>query len=137
MVSSWKAQSVLLLVHITRLSVVFSGKTVATSVAVAPIPISSEFWLSVILVANCFCTVNWQVALRLLPSCVVTLIVAVPGFRAVTRPLLLTVATLVSLEDHAIVLFVVLLGDMEATSCSVVPSTSVACVLFNEMPVAS
>lgn len=61
-------------------------------------------------------------ALRLLPSCVVTVMVAVPGFRAVTSPPLLTVATLVLLDDQAIVLFVVLLGDMVAASCNVVPS---------------
>lgn len=45
-----------------------------------------------------------------------------PGFRAVTRPPLLTVATAVLLDDHAIVLFVVLLGEMVAASCNVVPS---------------
>ena len=61
-------------------------------------------------------TVNAQVALLLLPSAVVTVIVAVPGALAVTKPLLLTVATVVLLDFHVTFLFVVLLGVTVAVS---------------------
>ena len=45
-------------------------------------------------------TVKAQVALLLLPSAVVTVMVADPGALAVTKPLLLTVATEVLLDFH-------------------------------------
>ena len=52
--------------------------------------------------------------------------VAVPADLAVTKPLLLTVATLLLLEVHVTVLLVVLLGDTVAVSCNVSPLLMVA-----------
>ena len=52
----------------------------------------------------------------LLPSAVVTVIVAVPGALAVTRPELLTVATVVLLDFHVTFLLLVLLGVTVAVS---------------------
>ncbi len=60
-------------------------------------------------VANCF-TVTLHEALRLLPSVVVAVIVAVPAETAVTLPLLFTVATDVLLDFHETVLLVASLG---------------------------
>ena len=82
-------------------------------------------------------TVNAQVALLLLPSAVVTVIVADPGALAVTKPELLTVATVVLLDFQVTFLLLVLLGVTVAVSCSVWPVLSVADVLFNDTPVAS
>ena len=82
-------------------------------------------------------TVNAQVALLLLPSAVVTVMVAVPGALAVTRPELLTVATVVLLDFHVTFLLLVLLGVTVAVSWSVCPVFSVAEVLFNDTPVAN
>ncbi len=61
-------------------------------------------------VANLFCTVTLHDALRLLPSVVVAVIVAVPAENAVTLPLLFTVATDVLLDFHETVLLVASLG---------------------------
>ena len=72
----------------------------------------------------------------LLPSAVVTVIVAVPGPLAVTKPLVLTVATEVLLDFHVTDLLLVLLGVTVAVSCSVWPVFNVADVLFSETPVA-
>src|SRR5687767_5578428 len=55
------------------------------------------------------------------PSCVVTVIVALPAATPVTRPLLLTVATEELLVDHVTVLFVALEGDTVAVNCCVEP----------------
>ena len=82
-------------------------------------------------------TVTSQVALRLLPSAVEAVIVAVPPPLAVTKPLLLTVATLVLLDFHVTFLLLVLLGVTVAVSCSVSPLFIVAEVLFSEIPVAN
>ena len=81
-------------------------------------------------------TVIVHVALLLLPSAVVTVMVAVPGPLAVTRPELLTVATLVLLDFQVTFLFMVVLGVTVAVSCSVWPVFNVADVLFSETPVA-
>lgn len=72
----------------------------------------------------------------MVPSVVVATIVADPGAMAVTRPLLLTVATALLLVDQVTVLFVALLGSTVAVNCSVYPSVKVALVLFSEIDVA-
>ena len=61
----------------------------------------------------------------MLPSVVVTVIVAVPAFFAVTTPEEETVATVVLLEDQVIFLFVALEGVTVAVSACVWPSVSV------------
>ena len=63
--------------------------------------------------------------------------VADPGALAVTKPELLTVATVVLLDFQVTFLLLVLLGVTVAVSCSVWPVLSVADVLFNDTPVAS
>ena len=79
-------------------------------------------------------TVTEQVAF-LLPSSVVTVIVAVPAFFAVTTPEVETVATVVLLEDQVTFLFVALDGDTVAVSVCVWPSTKVRLVWFKLTPV--
>lgn len=79
-------------------------------------------------VANRGVTVTWQVALLLLPSAVVTVIVAVPTIFAVTKPVLLTVATDVLLDDQVTLLSAVSSGDTVAVSCSVLSTIMLAVV---------
>ncbi len=76
-----------------------------------------------------FCLTNSeQVALRLLPSVVVAVMIALPGETAVTRPSLLTVATDVLLEVHVTAGLDVVLGRTVAVSCKVLPVYIVASV---------
>ena len=63
-------------------------------------------------------------ALKLVPSAVVAVMVAIPGATAVTRPLLLTVATLLLLVAQVTDLLVVFSGKTVAVSCSVSPSVN-------------
>ena len=64
-------------------------------------------------------TVTLQVALLFEPSAVLAVIVALPLDTAVTRPVLLTVATDGLLLVHVTLLFVALLGVTVAVSCKV------------------
>ena len=82
-------------------------------------------------------TVKAQVALLLLPSAVVTVMVADPGALAVTKPELLTVATVVLLDFQVTFLLLVLLGVTVVVSWSVCPVFSVAEVLLSDTPVAN
>ena len=79
-------------------------------------------------------TVTTQVAV-LLPSAVVTVMVAVPAARAVTTPELLTVATVVLLELQVTFLFVAVLGLTVAVKLSVPPTVNAALFLFSVTPV--
>lgn len=88
----------------------------------------AEVLFNEIPVASCGVTVTWQAALRLLPSCVVAVMVAVPTAFAVTKPLLFTLATLVLLDVHDTDWLVVLLGDTVALSCNVLSITMLAVV---------
>ena len=81
-------------------------------------------------------TVTVHVAV-LLPSSVVTVIVAVPAAIAVTIPLSLTVATLGSLLLHVTALFVASEGVTVAVSCTVSPISSVFSVGSTLTPVTS
>ena len=65
-------------------------------------------------------TFTTQVAV-LPPSCVLTVIVAVPSYTAVIVPLLSTVATFVSLEVQVTSLFVAFSGNTVAVNFSVLP----------------
>ena len=78
-----------------------------------------------------------HVALRLLPSAVVALIVALPGAIAVTKPVEVTVAILLSLDDQTTDLSVALLGETVAVSWAVLFRYNVAEDLFNEIDVAN
>ena len=66
-------------------------------------------------------TVMSQVAVKFEPSVVVAVIVAVPLATAVTRPVLLTVATAVLLLVQVTFLFVAISGVIVALSCNVFP----------------
>lgn len=72
-----------------------------------------------------------QDALRLVPSVVVAVIVAVPGDLAVTMPSLLTVATDVLLDRQVTVLLVALVGSTVAISCRTPPSVISALVMLS------
>ncbi len=115
------ATDVLLDFHVTVLLVVLLGYIVATNCSVAPTQMVVLDLFNQMDVANCF-TITVHEALRLLPSVVVAVIVAVPAETAVTTPLLFTVATDVLLDFHVTVLLVALLGYTVATSCSVSPT---------------
>ena len=97
------ATDVLLLVQVTVLLVVLEGETVAVKVSVLPTCNVVEVLFKDTLLTGTT-TVTVQVAL--LPLFEVAIITAVPEAFAVTKPLLLTVATEVLLLAHVIVLFV-------------------------------
>ena len=132
------ATDVLLDFHVTVLFVALLGNTVAVNCMEYPLANSALVLFKEIDVARTtFClTVTEQDALRLLPSVVLAVIIAVPGFFAVTRPLLLTVATELLLVVHVTVLFVALLGSTVADNCMEYPSVNSALVLFKEIDVA-
>ena len=80
-------------------------------------------------------TITVIVQVAVLPLFVFTVIVAVPAFFAVTKPLVFTVAMLVSLLVHVTLLFVALLGLIFAESWIVAPTFNVSLVLFKETPI--
>jgi hypothetical protein len=101
----------------TFLFVALEGATVADSWYVFPFVkvielLSSDTPVTAITV---WFTVTWHVA-ALLPSSVVTVIVAVPGETAVTQPFDETVATDVELDFQFTFLFVALSGKTVAVS---------------------
>ena len=129
------ATLLLLVDQVTALFVVLFGSTVAVSCIVSPSIISALLLSSEIEVARtelCL-TVTEHEALRLLPSVVLAVMVALPTAFAVTNPLLLTVATELLLVVQVTVLFVVLLGSTVAVSCIVFPLPNSALVLSSEM----
>ena len=73
----------------------------------------------------------------MLPSFVLTVIVAVPSVFAVINPMLLTLAIVSLLLLQLTVLLFALLGSMVAVNCSVSPSVNVTFVWFNVIPVTS
>jgi hypothetical protein len=79
-------------------------------------------------------TVTEQVAV-LLPSSVLTAIVAVPSDTAVTRPVADTVATDGLLLLQTTFLLAALEGETVAVNCSVAPTTNESVILFKDMPV--
>ena len=127
------ATLVLLLLQLTFLFVAFDGVTVAVSVSVAFGANVSVVLFRLTPVTGTV-TVTAQVAV-LLPSAVVTVIVAVPAAPAVTFPAVETVATLVLLLLQVTFLFVALLGEIVAVSVSVAFGANVSVVLFRLTPV--
>lgn len=107
----------------------FSGKTVAVNVADEPTTKVSVDLSRETPVTATFCTVTVQLAV-LLPSSVVTVIVAVPSALAVTNPVEETVATEVLLLVQVTFLFVALEGYTVAVSVPVAFGASVIEVLF-------
>jgi hypothetical protein len=130
------ATSVLLEVQETDLSDVLLGKTVSVSCKVLPIYKVADVVLSDIEVASCL-TVIEQDALKLLPSAVLAVIVALPADTADTSPEDETVATLGLLELHVTDGLDVVLGRTVAVNCSVSPVFKETFDLLRDMDVAS
>ena len=101
--------------QVTDLSAALAGETVAVSVSVSPIVKVRLVLFSVTPVTWIGLTVTEQVAF-LPPSVVVTEIVALPAFTAVTTPVLETVATAVLLEVQVTDLSVAFAGATVAVS---------------------
>ena len=120
-------------VHVTVLSVVVAGITVAVKVSLSVALRLSVVVLSVIEDAAVAFTVTAQVAFTL-PQ--VAVIVALPTAIAVTVPLASTVATLSSDEVHVTVLSVVVAGITLAVKVSLSVAFRVIAVLFRVMDAA-
>jgi len=121
------AISVLLLFQVTALFVASAGETVATSVAVCLVSSLSVVSDKETEVTRTFTgppvTVTSQNAV-LLPSTVVTVMVAVPASIAATIPDALTIATASLLLLHVTLLFVALAGITVAVNAAVFPFTN-------------
>ena len=120
------------LLHVTFLFVALEGATVAVRVSVLPMLRLVFVLFKVTPVTATLLTVTVQVAV-LLPSSVVTVIVAVPAATAVTTPPD-TVATDVLLLIQLTVLFAALEGATAAVRVSVLPTKILADVLFRDTP---
>ena len=130
------ATEVLFEVQVTDLSVAFEGLTVAVSVWLSPSVIVRLVLsrLTPVTDITFALTVTVHVAV-LLPSFVLTVIVAVPGVFAVTTPEDETVATVVLFEVQVTDLSVALLGETVAVSVWVSPSVIFKDVLSRLTPV--
>ena len=124
------------LLHVTFLSVAFSGATVAFNTRLSPATMVALVWSKVIPVtATSFAaTVTVQVAV-LEPSVVVTVIVVEPALTAVTLPLLSTVAMFESDDFQLTALLVALSGVTVAVKVSEVPSVRLMEALLMLTPV--
>ena len=129
------ATVLLVLVQFMDWFVALAGCMMAVRVCLFPIFIVRAFLSNDIAVTgiDCAVTVTIQVAV-LFPSCVVTVMVAVPDVNAVTTPLLIE-ATDGLLLVHVTVLLVALEGEMVAISVSVEPETNDNVFLFRAMDV--
>ena len=130
------ATLVLLELHVTAGLDVVLGRTVAVNCNVLSVYIVASVSLSEMEVASCL-TVTKHCAVRLLPSSVLTVMVAVPVEIGVTRPSDDTVATTVLLEYQETDLSVVVLGRTIAVSCKVLPIYNVLYVVLSDTEVAS
>ena len=125
------ATVVLELYHDTFLLVALDGETVAVSVSLSPVVRVSLLLLS--FTDSTLTTFAFTVTLHsavLPPSDVVTLIVEVPDFIALTTPLF-TVTTEVLELVHITFLFVALDGESVAVSVSLSPAVRVSVLLFS------
>ena len=125
-----------LLLHITFRLEALAGVTVAVRLRVAACPASiwAAFVFNVMPVTGIGATVMVLVAVCP-PSCVVTVMVAVPTDTAVTTPLVFTVATAGLLLLHIRLRLVALAGVMLAASDAVSPATMVKAGGFSVTPV--
>jgi len=123
-------------VHVTVWSDAVVGLTVAVSVSLDPAVRDSVdlFKETPVTETVAAVTVTAQVAV-LLPSVVVTVIVAVPAFTPVTFPAELTVATAVSPDVHVTVWSDAVVGLTVAVSVSLDPAVRDSVDLFKETPV--
>jgi hypothetical protein len=115
--------------------VAFDGDMVAVSGDLSPIVRFNPAELKVTPATGTgSATVIAQVAV-LLPSAVVTVTIAVPVAKAVTSPLLLTVATLVLSDVQFTVLLEASVGDTVATNIAVLPAVNDKFVELSATPV--
>jgi hypothetical protein len=130
------ATDVLLDDQVTALFVALLGYTVGVSVCVSPTVTESDVLFKLTLVTGTAAaeTVTAQVAV-LLPSLVLTVIVALPAAWAVTTPYVETVATEVLLDDQVTDLFVALVGLTVAVKVSLPPTDSERDDLLSVTPV--
>jgi hypothetical protein len=120
--------------HVTALLVALVGKTVALNVSVLPMSISSVVLFRVTPVTGIGAlTVTAQDAVKP-PSTVVTMIVALPVAKAVTKPLADTEAKALP-PLHVTFLLVALEGKTAAINVSVAPMLRVRADLFSVTPV--
>jgi hypothetical protein len=112
-------------VQLTVLLVAFAGVIVAVSCWVVPAVIDAEAGETVTPVTATVEVVTVIVDVAVFdPSCVVTVMVAVPAATPETNPLALTVATNVLLDAQLTVLLVAFAGATAAVSCWVAPTAS-------------
>jgi len=128
------AVAVLLLLHVTFLFAALEGATVAVRVSVLPTVRMADDLLRVTPLTGTGLTVTVQAAV-LLPSAVVTVIVAVPAATAVTTPPAVTVATVGAPLLHVTFWLVALEGVIVALRVSVLPTITLADDLFRVTPV--
>jgi len=126
------ATAVLLLLHVTFLFVALEGSILAKRVSAPPTARLVDAFKDTPVTAMGL-TVTVQEAV-LLPSAVVTVMIAVPALTAVTKPPD-TVATAVLPLLHVTLLFVALEGSILAKRVSVLPMTRLVVVLFKDTPV--
>jgi hypothetical protein len=125
----------LLLVQTTFWLVALAGVIVATSVSELPNPRARAVLSNDMPVTRTGAgTVIVQTAVRF-PSTVVAVILAEPWLMAVTKPSLLTAATVGLLLAQVTLLSEAVVGKIDGTSNSVVPINTVSAVLFRLMPV--
>lgn len=130
------ATAVLLELYVTVLLVAFVGAIIEEYSCVAPIARDVLDGVIVMPVTGTLAAVTVIVEVAvLLPSWVVTVIVALPVEIAVIRPVAFTVATAVLLEVQLTVLLVALAGAIVAVSCWVEPTTLEADVGVTVTPV--
>jgi hypothetical protein len=130
------AIEVALLLHDTFWLVALEGAMVAVNVSALPTVrlVDDLFKVTPVTGTEAAVTVTAQVAV-LFPSAVVTVMVALPAAKAVTKPFDDTVATEVELLLHDTFLFVALEGAMVAVNVSVLPTVRLVDDLFKVTPV--
>ena len=127
------ATRVLFELQVTVLFVAFEGKTVAVSCCVA---FTETVAVAGITLTPVIGTVTVMTLVAIFPpSCVVTVMVALPCARPVTRPVLFTVATDVLSELQVTVLLVASNGKTVAVSCCVEFTETVAVAGLTLTPV--
>jgi len=132
--ASTAATALLPEVHVTALFVAFEGLMVAVRVSVPLTNRLKVFLLSDTLLTWTLFTVTLHVAV-LLPSAVLTVIVAVPAFSPVTSPPELTLATPSLFDVHVTVLLVAFEGLTVAVRVDVLPTFKVIELLLRLTPV--
>ena len=117
-------------VHVTVISVAFSGRILAVKVAVSPSIKLREVSLIEIPVTSTMLAATVTLQVAVIPFEEVAMIFAEPAFTAVTSPFADTVATDVSEDVHVTVFSVASEGLTVAVSVAVSPSVRLSVVLL-------